>query len=203
MNLLATGQLDPISVHVLVVVVVGILLYLLLAWSKRLWILNHWMIKGAILGLLINFLIGEIVEVSMHKGTGIVTYGGDGTNIEEYAVRVSENEYKSRNIPTIIIFLILVLVCWYEMAKSAKKEAEKSSIKIMDEIPLDWVKNPEKYDDMPDDIWDKTLFVGQYNYKKDMPYKEWKAIMIKKLGLGIDPFLHRIWYNIRPRPTRI
>lgn len=73
---------------------------------------------------------------------------------------------------------------------------------ISDEIPLDWETNPEKYDDLPDDIWQKSLSIGQRAYKKDMPYKEWKVIMVGKLSKGVEPFLHRIWYNLRPRPTR-
>jgi hypothetical protein len=100
-----------------------------------------------------------------------------------------------------ILFQFLRSMVWAFRTVFIKKKTNSES-NSSDEIPLDWETNPQKYDDLPDDIWQKSLSVAHRAYKKDMPYMEWKEIMVSKLSKGVEPFLHRIWYNLRPRPTR-
>jgi hypothetical protein len=102
--------------------------------------------------------------------------------------------------PYLLFQLVRSIVWAFRTAfnKTKTKDVNKSP----ENDPPDLEINPEKYDNFPIVVWRAMVSVGNSVYETDMPFKEWKTKMIERLGIGVDPFVHRIWYNLRPRPTR-
>ena len=120
MSILTANLIDEEQVHTLVILIGGVLLYIICIITKRLWILNNLMIKGAILGILINFLISQIIHIYNHKGDGVVNYGG-GERDDRYEM-VDETEYKKQSYMEDGVALFIVLIFWFVIADIENKK---------------------------------------------------------------------------------
>jgi hypothetical protein len=97
---------------VLVAILIG---YVILVRTRTDWVLNRFMLLGAGLGIVMFFLVSDIVRVVRHKGPGYVTYGGEDT--DEYTEKVSETEYKRHHLVYDGLLLVFSVLAWIEGAK--------------------------------------------------------------------------------------
>ncbi len=88
------------------------------------WLLNSFMLCGAVLGWLIVSSAMQLLTTAGHKGPGVVHFV-DSESSEE----VSESQYKLHNYITGSMMLSIGLVIWFAIAKVAKNEAAKSEAK--------------------------------------------------------------------------
>ena len=114
MHFLAFAQrLDSFQVTSVVFIVGWILLYIVLASKKSLWVLNGLMIRGAILGITLVYLVINSVNIFVSKfNKGIWTDGGD----------------QEGNALMDLFFILIVFWLWFHFAKVAKNDSKNSDL---------------------------------------------------------------------------
>ncbi len=113
----------------IIVIVGAAIFYVVLVRTNTVWLLNRLMLWGAGLGLVIFFLVSDIVRVAKHKGPGYVSYGE-----EDDVENVSETEYKRHHLVSNGFLLLLAILAWIEVAKRASPR--KNNAKV-NEVILD------------------------------------------------------------------
>jgi hypothetical protein len=103
--------MDAYQVTIIVFIAGYVLLYSLSALTKTLWVFNGTMIRGAILGTVLVYLVTNSVSIFVSKfNSGTWTYGG----VREGDALID------------VFFIFVILWLWFHFAKAARRERNKS-----------------------------------------------------------------------------
>jgi hypothetical protein len=98
-----------------IILVAVLIAYFILVRTRTDWVLNRFMLLAAGLGIVMFFLISDIVRVLHHRGPGYVTYGGEDT--DDYTEKVSDREYKRHHLFDDGLLLVFSVLAWVEGAR--------------------------------------------------------------------------------------